>query len=91
MLHEKPDGKRSRGRPRIRWLEDVEDDLRRSKMEGSSTRPRKLVGCSRGGPGSCRTSRSVMARSRSAGRDTELSNQRYLPQRCLYTAVLRRQ
>ncbi|CAH1391844.1 unnamed protein product [Nezara viridula] len=29
MLYEKPDEKISRGRPLIRWLEDVEDDLRR--------------------------------------------------------------
>ena len=28
-MEEKPGGRRNRGRPRTRWLEDVEDDLRR--------------------------------------------------------------
>lgn len=32
VLHSRPEGTRSAGRPRIRWLEDVEADLRRLRI-----------------------------------------------------------
>jgi hypothetical protein len=51
----KPDGRRRRGRPRKRWLDDLEKDLRklgegrlRTERNGGmwSRRPRPYMGCS---------------------------------------------
>jgi hypothetical protein len=54
MCESKPEGRRRTGRPRVRWLEDVERDLRELRLkrwrqkavdrgEGASTSSQKAV------------------------------------------------
>jgi hypothetical protein len=59
MYNGKPEGRRTIGRPRTRWLDDVEADIRKMGFRGgrerwkinrnggnSSRRPRPYKGCS---------------------------------------------
>lgn len=56
MFYAKPDGKRSRRRPRSRWLYVVEEDLQLlgvQDLEENSARSYRLGGCGGWDPGSC--------------------------------------
>jgi hypothetical protein len=37
----KPEGRRSVGRPKMRWLDDVEEDLRKMRISGWRGKARK--------------------------------------------------
>jgi hypothetical protein len=53
----KPEGRRSVGRPKIRWLDDVEEDLRKMRISGwrGKARRRDEWKSSEGGQGYSRT------------------------------------
>jgi hypothetical protein len=51
----KPEGRRSVGRPKMRWLDDVEEDLRNMRISGWRGKARRRDICLEGGQGSSRT------------------------------------
>jgi hypothetical protein len=42
IIESKPEGSRIRGRPRLRWMEDIEKDLREIKLRNGDRRQSKL-------------------------------------------------
>jgi hypothetical protein len=51
----KPEGRRSVGRPKMRYLDDVEEDLRKMRISGWRGKKRRMEMCLEGGQGPSRT------------------------------------